>query len=158
MAVRRYGVAVGEFDGDGFADIAAANFGSDTIGVLLNNGGGIFRDLTTYPTGSGPDGLAAADLNHDGKLDLAVSNFNSNSVSLLLGNGDGTFQPQSSLTGGAGPGSCWRPTWMARDIWIWQLRIRRRRCDGNSGEWRRHIWEVLRHSFQFERQPGPSRP
>ncbi len=99
-----FGVAVGDFDGDGFADIAAANFGSDTIGVLLNNGGGIFRDLTTYPTGSGPDGLAAADLNHDGKLDLAVPNFNSNSVGLLLGNGDGTFQPQSSLTGGAGPG------------------------------------------------------
>ena len=99
------GVAVGDFDGDGFTDIAAANFGSDTIGVLLNNGGGIFRNLAAYATGSGPDGLAAADLNHDGKLDLVAPDLNSNSVSVLLGNGDGTFQPQSSLTGGAGPSS-----------------------------------------------------
>lgn len=97
------GVAVGDFDGDGFADIAAANFGSDTIGVLLNNGGGIFRDLATYPAGSGPDGLAVADVNHDGKLDVVVADLSSNSASVLLGNGDGTFQAPSSVTAGAGP-------------------------------------------------------
>ncbi len=98
-----FGVAVGDFDGDGFADIAAANFGSDTVGVLLNNGGGIFRDLATYPAGSGPDGLATADVNHDGKLDLIAPDMNSNSVSVLLGNGDGTFQALSSVTAGTGP-------------------------------------------------------
>lgn len=57
----------------------------------MNNGGGIFRDLATYPAGSGPDGLAAADVNHDGKLDLIAPDLSSNSVSVLLGNGDGTF-------------------------------------------------------------------
>jgi FG-GAP-like repeat/FG-GAP repeat len=96
-------VAVGDFDGDGFADIAAANFSSDTVGVLLNNGGGIFRDLAAYPAGSGPDGLAAADVNHDGKLDLIAADLNSNSASVLLGNGDGTFQAPLPVTAGTGP-------------------------------------------------------
>ncbi len=105
-----FGVAVGDFDGDGFADIAAANFGSNTVGVLLNNGGGIFRDLATYPAGSGPDGLAAADVNHDGKLDLIAPDLSSNSVSVLLGNGDGTFRRchrdrgRAERGAGGGPG------------------------------------------------------
>lgn len=98
-------VAVGDFNGDGFTDVAGANSSTNTIGLLLNNGSGIFRDLTTYPTGNGPDGLAAADLNHDGKLDLVAADFQSNAISVLLGNGDGTFQPQLSLTAGAGPNS-----------------------------------------------------
>jgi hypothetical protein len=81
--------AAGDFNGDGFLDIAVANAASSTVSVLLGNGDGTFQPAVSYATPSGPQGVSIADLNGDGKLDLIIPN--STSVSVLLGNGDGTF-------------------------------------------------------------------
>ena len=86
-------IIVGDFDGDGNADLAVANYGSQNISVVFGRGDGTFGPGATYPVGtSHPMGIAAGDFNHDGKVDLAVANFGPTStVSVLLGTGGGAF-------------------------------------------------------------------
>ncbi len=97
------GVAVGDFNGDGFADLAVTNQPDNTISVLLGNGDGTFQPQQIYQVGAEPTFIAAADFNGDGIPDLAVTNFTGNTVSVLLGKGDGTFQPQQTFLTGTGP-------------------------------------------------------
>ncbi|HEV2379464.1 MAG TPA: alkaline phosphatase family protein [Terriglobia bacterium] len=94
-------VVRGDFNGDGKLDLAVANYGDNTVSVLLSNGNGTFGTNITTATGPGPDALAVGDFNGDGKLDVAVANGNdSSTISILLGNGDGTFTsaPNSPLS------------------------------------------------------------
>ena len=84
-------VAIEDLNGDGKPDLAAANFNSGTVSVLLGNGNGTFGTRADYATGFWPSSVAIGELNGDGKPDLAVANSESNTVSVLLGNGDGTF-------------------------------------------------------------------
>lgn len=95
-------VAIGDFNGDGKADLAVA--ASDALYLMLGSGGGNFQMTASILPSNGLS-VVAADLNSDGKLDLALSNQPaSGPVTLvtLLGNGDGTFQ--SPLSSDAGPG------------------------------------------------------
>ncbi len=93
-------VTVGDFNGDGFLDLAVSNGDSYSVSILLGYGDGTFAPHTDYPVGKKPFTVATDDFNHDGKLDLVTANLTGNSVSVLLGNGDGTFQPATDyLTG-----------------------------------------------------------
>jgi len=80
-----YGIAVGDFNGDGKPDIATA---SDTASVLLNTGSS-FATHTDYPVGNGPRGIAVGDFNGDGKPDIATANSGDNTASVLLNTGSG---------------------------------------------------------------------
>jgi len=84
-------VAIGDFNGDGKADLAVANF-YGTVSVLLGNGDGTFQAAVNYNVAGNPQSLAVADFDDNGTADLAVANGVGNNVSVLLGNGDGTFQ------------------------------------------------------------------
>jgi hypothetical protein len=86
--------AIGDFNGDGHMDLAAA---TSEVGILLGNGDGTFQNPVYYGAGMvGP--IATGDFNKDGKLDVfGASGAN---VSVLLGNGDGTFGlPVNSFVG-----------------------------------------------------------
>src|SRR5271157_281076 len=95
------GIASGDFNGHGIADLAVTNSGDKTVSVLLGNGDGTFNAQQTYPVGGQPAGIAVGDFNGDGIADLAVPNASDNNVSVLLGNADGTF-PQQNPTYGVG--------------------------------------------------------
>jgi FG-GAP-like repeat/FG-GAP repeat len=90
-------VVVADFNGDGKADLAIANNGSNNVTVLLGDGNGGFTAATgsPFPAGNGPASLAVADFNGDGKADLAVVNSTSNGL-VLLGNGSGGFTAAGS--------------------------------------------------------------
>src|SRR5260370_42190849 len=48
-----YSVAVGDFNGDGKADLAVANAISNNVSVLVGNGDGTFQAAGEYSRGSG---------------------------------------------------------------------------------------------------------
>lgn len=70
------GVAVGDFDNDGFEDLFVAGYGRSTL--YHNNGNGTFSDVTAQAgvAGSGWATSAAwVDYDNDGKLDLIVARY-----------------------------------------------------------------------------------
>ena len=90
-------VAAGDFNGNGFIDLAVLNSTDKTITILSGDGTGAFTALGTKPaTGTGPVALVAGDFNGDGKLDLAVVNSTAKTVTILLGSGTGTFTTKGS--------------------------------------------------------------
>ena len=94
-------IATADFNRDGWADVAHANTGGDTVSVLLNNKTGGFALSSDIPVGHGPFDIATADFNRDGAPDLAVANADNDTISVLIGNGRGGF----SRTDIAAPGN-----------------------------------------------------
>jgi uncharacterized protein (TIGR03437 family) len=93
-------LVVGDFNGDGRADLAAtygANGPYNTFTVLLGNGDCTFQKPVQYTLGANPEMLAVGDFNGDGRDDLAVGSnvigSQTGVMSILLSNPDGAFQP-----------------------------------------------------------------
>lgn len=88
-------LAVGDFNGDGSADLAVSNEMSNTISVFLNDGKGGFNNPVITPIhisalNVGP--IAAGDLNEDGRNDLVLGTIAGAQANIvLLSNGDGSF-------------------------------------------------------------------
>jgi hypothetical protein len=93
-----WGIATGDFNGDGKLDIATVSLNEDALNVFLGNGDGTFAGGFSYtfpgPANS-PLSVTTADVIGDGKLDLIVANYNAlnltdgGGLSVFFGNGDG---------------------------------------------------------------------
>lgn len=89
-------VLTGDFNGDGFLDLAISNLGSGTYGSVISifggNGRGEFANVHSIQLGNWATRLAAGDFNNDGKPDLATTiGGEGGGVIISLGRGDWTF-------------------------------------------------------------------
>ncbi len=97
VPINPYTIAVGQFDGDGIPDLAAAgaSFGASGLVVLPGNGDGSFgAPIVTdvYDVAL----MAAADFNGDGFTDIALD-IGEHHITVYISNGDGTFQPGTEV-------------------------------------------------------------
>jgi hypothetical protein len=79
-------ISIGDFNGDGIADLVTIFQYSGTEAILLGNGKGIFTPVANPPASGGYNPLAVAvgDFNGDGVADLVVTNANSTTASVQL--------------------------------------------------------------------------
>ncbi|MCP4580950.1 MAG: hypothetical protein GY839_04990 [candidate division Zixibacteria bacterium] len=93
VGYRPIGILSLDVNGDGFVDLATANYGNtpDNVSVLLNNKVGGFETAVHYTTSEGSVRLDKCDLNFDGFIDLVTCNYWSDTISVLTNNGNGTF-------------------------------------------------------------------
>jgi Flp pilus assembly secretin CpaC len=98
-------IAVGDFNKDGFSDLAVVNMAANTISIFLGNGDGTFKTPTTIVTGSAPTSIVAGAFNPSAPsiIDLAVTNSTDNTLEIFVGNGDGTFQKGVTYATGVTP-------------------------------------------------------
>jgi hypothetical protein len=97
-----FGIALGDFNGDGNQDVVAA--ASPPV-ILLGNGNGTLQTAVNIGATAATD-VAVGDFNRDGKLDVAFAI--PGAALVYLGNGDGTFGPGTIFSNGStnfdGPG------------------------------------------------------
>jgi hypothetical protein len=77
-----FSVTFADFNNDNQVDIAVANSGTNSVGVLLNYGNGSFGAQTSYliDYDSHPYGIAIGDFNNDTWIDMAVANHDKEGV------------------------------------------------------------------------------
>jgi len=118
------GIVVGDFNGDGWPDLAVASFGympngllpGSNISIIFGNGDGTFQTPVSSTTNYFAQAIAAGDFNGDGITDLAIQSYSTH-VSVLLGNGDGTFKtPVDYLSGGVDGLTAGQTTIVAADF------------------------------------------
>ncbi len=102
VGLNPHSVAAADVNGDGKLDLISANYGDNTLTVLINNGDGTFALSATVPVGERPTSLVAADVNGDGKLDLISAEagpegIGTGTLTVTTNNGDGSFTYSATL-------------------------------------------------------------
>jgi hypothetical protein len=123
------GVAIFDYDGDGYPDLYFVNgAGMPSLvkdgekhknRLFHNNGNLTFTDVTDKAGLGGAGygmGVSIGDYDNDGRPDLYISNVNSNQ--LFHNNGDGTFTDVTAKAGVAGGSYSGKKMWSVAAAWI----------------------------------------
>jgi len=92
---------LGDVDNDGDID-AMVNRQSGEIGILLNNGSGVFALSTSFNTGGDSRPMRVGDFDGDGNLDIATALIDTNILAFYFGNGSGSFSVGTTIAGFSG--------------------------------------------------------
>ncbi|CAF4471177.1 unnamed protein product [Rotaria socialis] len=86
-------LCIGDLNNDKRMDIVIANYGSDSIGILIGENNGTFSNVITVAMapGSKPVPVSVGDFNNDTQLDIVVGNTGLGGFTILHGHGDGNF-------------------------------------------------------------------
>ena len=97
-------LVTGDFNRDGWTDLAHANAGRNSVTLLLNQGrsASSFVRADDVPVGAGPFDMTSGDFNRDGWLDLAVTHGSASSIAILSGRPSGGFT-RTDIAVPAGP-------------------------------------------------------
>ena len=89
-------VSIGDVNNDNHPDIVFANRLEHSVGILINQGNGIFFYHSNYSTQSNsyPQHVEVVDVNNDERLDLVVANTGRSNFGVFLNMGNGSFYPQ----------------------------------------------------------------
>jgi hypothetical protein len=90
-------IAMADFNGDTFIDLAVTSTTTDSIRTLFNKGDGTFEPGGQYVIGSFSLSIAAADIDSNGLMDLVVAKNNTNALGVLLNKGDGSFDTVADI-------------------------------------------------------------
>lgn len=96
-----FGIAAGDFDGDGITDLVVPQYSSNsgTTAQVIMNPAATSPTQITVTTNTGPLAAATGDFNGDGKTDIAITNYNNQAgtkVSVFLNT---SIQASLSVTG-----------------------------------------------------------
>ncbi len=93
------GIAQGDFNKDGKADLVVGHFfGGGPVSLLLGDGTGLFSPPMIFNISGHHKSVAVGDFNNDSNPDVAVASVQGN-PSIMLGNGAGNFSVQELTVG-----------------------------------------------------------
>jgi subtilisin family serine protease len=105
-------LVVGDFNGDGFADVAGTLATStlstgSSVALLLNDHNGGYADakFVDLPSALGAGALVAGHFNNNNQLDLAVASLTNSKLSILLDFNGTSFTLRDPITAGLAPSS-----------------------------------------------------
>ena len=85
----------GDFNNDGYLDLAASNRYSENISVLANNGNYTFFPKQDFNLSKQPGSITAGDFNDDSMMDIAMTNSDDGNVLVLINNTGNASTPES---------------------------------------------------------------
>ena len=100
-----WGVAVFDYDRDGWTDFYGSTYDGEENILMHNNGDGTFSNTTqeagvSYPDGA--HGIDVGDFNNDGWIDIYLGSYSALPCKLFKNNGDGTFTDIAPTAGATG--------------------------------------------------------
>jgi hypothetical protein len=75
-------IAMGDINGDGYTDVAVANYNDNIISLYYLHANGIYKQFTV-PTDKHTDGICLTDVDGDGKAEIICSYYEKNRIGII---------------------------------------------------------------------------